>query len=128
MGLLSDSDLVTSQLLHLLDGAGLRRLLTSRGASGILQLAGDDENELEDIRDVLGSRRRRKVRTSENRFPAVPSEEGKKLMDGGVFGSSDSDKQNRIQRKNRLARKLMSREQGTNRSHSTRGNSALSQV
>ncbi|CAK7206271.1 hypothetical protein SEUCBS139899_009058 [Sporothrix eucalyptigena] len=40
--------------------------------------------------EVFGSsRRRRQQQRDPNRFPKVPSEEGRKLMDSGVFGSTE---------------------------------------
>lgn len=122
---------VPAQLMQLLGHAGLRRILASHraGGSGItVQLDEDDQEGLEDRYDALGTRRKQRAKGWKNKFPPVPSEEGKKLMDGGVFGSSGYYRDNRMQRKTRLARKLMSRELGIDRYHSARANNAVSQV
>lgn len=117
--------------MQLLGHAGLRRILANHRAGGsgmTLQLDDEDEDEVEDGSSGLGNRTRRRAKGSKNRFPPVPSEEGKKLMDGGVFGSSEYYRDTRMKRKIRLAGKLMSRELGTDRNHLTRANAAVSQV
>jgi hypothetical protein len=117
--------------MQLLGHAGLRRLLTRHRAlgSGItLELDEEDQDGLEDGDNGLGTPRNRRARGSNKKFPPVPSEEGTKLMDGGNFGSSGYYRDNRMQRKTRLARRLMSRELGTDRYHSTQMTSAVSQV
>lgn len=122
---------VPAQFMQLLGHAGLRRILASHGAGGsgiTVQLDEDDPDGLEDRYGALGTRRRQGAKGCNNKFPPVPSEEGKKLMDGGVFGSRGYYTDNRMQKKTRLARKLMSRELGTDRYHSTRATSAVSQV
>lgn len=116
--------------MQLLGHAGLRRIFANHraGGSGItLQL--DDRNEILD--DGVGNpatRRRRHDKSSGKRFPAVPSEEGKKLMDDGVFGSNEYYRDRTKKNNTRLARKLMSRELGAGRSQFTRTPSAISQV
>ncbi len=116
--------------MQLLGHAGLRRIFANHraGGSGItLQL--DDGNEiLGDGFGGLATRRRRRAKGSSNRFPTVPSEEGKKLMDGGDFGSNEYYRDKTRKRNTRLARKLMSRELGTGKGQSTRTSSAISQV
>ena len=122
---------VPAQLMRLLGHAGLRRLLTNHRTGGTditLQLSGDDDDESEDAYIGPGTRRRRKVRESKNNFPPIPSEEGRRLMDGGVFGSNECYRDRRIKRKTRLARKLLSRESGTDPSESTRATNSMSQV
>lgn len=117
--------------MQLLGHAGLRRILANHraGGSGItLELDEEDEDQLENGHGGLGSRPRRRAKGLKNRFPPVPSEEGKKLMDTGIFGSSECYRDNRIKRKTRLVRKLMSRELGTSRSDFTRANRAIAQV
>ena len=116
--------------MQLLGHAGLRRIFANHraGGSGItLQL--DDGNEiLDDGLGGLATRRRRCAKGSSNKFPPVPSEEGKKLMHGGVFGSNEYYRDTTRKRNTRLARKLMSRELGAGRGQSTRTSSAISQV
>jgi WD repeat-containing protein 23 len=114
--------------MQLLGHAGLRRMFANHnnGGGGItLQI---DEDELDDGFGILGSRRRQRARSTKNQFPAVPSEIGQKLMDGGVFGTSEYYRDSLRKRNKKLARKLMSRELGNDRNHSTRATSAVSQV
>lgn len=60
-----------------------------------------------------------------NRFPKVPSEEGRKLMESGVFGLSDTD----LRTKKRIARQLLDREIGLgDRMSRKRTNGVLAQV
>ena len=116
--------------MQLLGHAGLRRMFANHraGGSGItLQL--DDGNEvLDDGHGGLSTRRRRCAKGSSKIFPPVPSEEGKKLMDGGVFGSNEYYRDIAMESNTRLARKLMNRELGTGRGQSTTTASAISQV
>ena len=116
--------------MQLLAHAGLRQIFSNgrAGGSGItLQL--DDRNEiLDDGFGGLATRRRRREKGSGKRFPLVPSEEGKKLMDGGVFGSNEYYRDMTRKRNTRLVGKLMNRELGPGRGQSTRTASAISQV
>lgn len=60
-----------------------------------------------------------------NRFPKVPSEEGRKLMQSGVFGSNDDD----TQPKKQIARLILEREIGMgDRMQRKRDNGVLAQV
>ena len=120
--------IVPSQLMQLLGHAGLSRMFASHGngAGGItLQI---DEDELDDGFGGLRSRLRRRRKSARNKFPAVPSEVGQRLMDSGIFGTSEYYRDNLRKRSERLARKLMSRELGNDRNHSSRATSAISQV
>ena len=116
--------------MQLLEHAGLRQIFSNSraGGSGItLQL--DDRNEvLEDGLGSLATRRRRREKGPSKRFPLAPSEEGKKLMEGGVFGSNQYYRDMTRKRNTRLAAKLMNRELGPGRAQSTRTASAISQV
>ena len=76
----------------------------------------------------LATRRRRRDKGSGKKFPPVPSEEGKKLMDGGVFGSNEYYRDTTRKRNTKLARKLMSRELGTSGNQTTGTVTAISQV
>lgn len=116
--------------MQLLGHTGLRRIFANHRAGGAgITVQLDDGNEiLEDGFGGLGTRRRRRAKGSNNRFPLVPSEEGQKLMDGGVFGSNEYYRDTTRKRNTRLARKLMSRELGSGRAQSTRTASAISQV
>ena len=117
--------------MQLLGHAGLRRIFANHraGGSGITL----EMNEEEDDNDVdgyngLGTRRRTRARRPKHKFPPVPSTVGQILMDGGVFGSNEFYRDTLRKRKTRLARKLMSRELGTDRDTATRGASAITQV
>jgi WD repeat-containing protein 23 len=60
-----------------------------------------------------------------NRFPKVPSSEGRKLMDSGVFGTSDYD----LRPKKQIARRILDREIGLgDRIQRKRNNGVLAQV
>lgn len=117
--------------MQLLGHAGLRRIFANHRAGGAgIALQLDDGNEILDV--GLGGRATRRSRcakgSTNNKYPPVPSEEGKKLMDGGVFGSNEYYRDITRKRNMRLARKLMSRELGSGTGHSTRVASAISQV
>ena len=116
--------------MQLLRHAGLHRTSASHQGDGsgiILQL--DDGNEiLDDGFGGLATRRRRRDKGSGKKFPPVPSEEGKKLMDGGVFGNNEYYRDITRKRNTRLSRRLMNRELGTGGDQSTRTVSAISQV
>ena len=115
--------------MQLLSRARLRQTSASHGAGGsgiTLQL--DDRNGILDGFGGLATRRRRRDKGSGKKFPPVPSEEGKKLMDGGVFGTNEFYRDMTRKKNTRLARKLMSRELGTVGGQSARTASAISQV
>lgn len=116
--------------MQLLGHAGLRRIFANHraGDSGItLQL--DDGNEiLDDGLGGLATRRRQRTKGSSNKYPPLPSKVGKKLMDGGVFGSNEYYRDTTRKTNTRLARKLMSRELGSGRGQSLQVASAISQV
>jgi WD repeat-containing protein 23 len=60
-----------------------------------------------------------------NRFPKVPSPEGRKLMQSGVFGSNDND----LRPKKQIARRILEREIGLgDRMQRKRDNGVLAQV
>ena len=104
--------------MRLLGHAGLRRILANHraGGSGItLELDGEDADDSEDWYGVPVTRRRRRTKSRKNTYPPVPSEQGKILMDEGKFGSNNYYRDKRVGRKTRLARKLVSRELGTDR-------------
>ena len=116
-----------AQIVRLFGHAGLRRILATHGqgnARFTVNLDGGENDEEEGI----GSQRRRRTKTWKNKFPPIPSMEGKKLMDGGLFGNCEYYKDKRIKRGTMLARKLMSREIGSQRIEATRCTGALSQV
>ena len=117
--------------MQLLGHAGLRRILANHrpGGSGItLEIEDDVEIGLDADSGGLGTRRKRRAKAWKNRFPPVPNAEGRRLMDDGVFGVSEYYKDRRVKRKTRLARKLMSREQGQTWNDINKSASAISQV
>ncbi|KAJ9155652.1 WD repeat domain-containing protein [Pleurostoma richardsiae] len=58
--------------------------------------------------DGWSSRRRRRTPPDPNRFPKVPSEKGRELMESGKFGSTDRH----IATQKKLARRILDRELG----------------
>ncbi len=105
--------------MQLLGHAGLRRIFANHTVPG----SGDDD-------DDTGSsgRRRRRVKRDPNRFPKVPSEEGRRLMDGGTFGNREPWQDVLKKRKSKLARQLMYRELGIDANHAAKANEVISQV
>ena len=107
----------------------LRTSANDRAGGSGLTLQLDDRNEiLDDGFGGLATWRRRRDKNSGKKFPPVPSEDGKKLMDGGVFGKNEYYRDMTRGRNRRLARKLMSRELGTGTGPCARTASAISQV
>ena len=114
--------------MRLLGHAGLRRLLENHrsGDSGMtLEI---DDGDLDAETGGLANHRRTRAKSLKHRFPSVPSAEGKRLMEGGVFGASDYYRDRRMQTKSRLARKLLGREQGLRRNEVNWKPSIASQV
>ncbi|KAI0468985.1 WD40-repeat-containing domain protein [Xylaria cf. heliscus] len=85
------------ELLDLLGGRNL----------GIL-LNGDDDD---DDDGNWGPRVRRRRTLDPNRFPKVPSEKGRELMNSGTFGANDISSP--LRTKKQLARRILERELGT---------------
>ena len=115
--------IVSAQILQLLGHAGLQRLFANHGASGVQAILTDDDDGTFGV-----GRRRRRPRTSGPKFPKVPSEQGKKLMDSGTFGSNEYYHDLLRKRKPRLATRLMQRELGIDDSRLKRTNRLMSQV
>lgn len=115
-------------MMQLLGNAGLQRLFTSHRASGSRALNADDDGEIEDGYGGPSIGRNRRAKEGKLKFPPVPSEEGKKLMESGNFGRNEYYEDILRKRKNRLSRRLMSRELGTNADHPLRSNRLMSQV
>jgi len=98
--------------MQLLGHAGLRRIFANHGDSRAAANGDEDENEDEDETYRSGTRPRRRTKRAKYPYPAVPSEEGTKLMRSGTFGCTEYY-QDVLKRKNkRLARRLLSRELG----------------
>ena len=81
-------------------------LLRNRDLESVL-FNGEDEDDAEEIFSRWGRRRRRPAKDP-NRFPKVPSAEGAKLMESGVFGVTDYNKRAHKQ----LMRRMLERELG----------------
>ncbi|KAI1819958.1 WD40-repeat-containing domain protein [Xylaria intraflava] len=81
-------------------------LLRSRHLGILLDGDGDDDN------DNWGhSHRLRRQRTADpNRFPKVPSDQGRDLMNSGTFGTSDVSSP--LRKRKQLARRMLDRELG----------------
>ena len=115
--------------MQLLGHAGLRQLLAQHRTA----VGGDDDDDDDDDDDMdyvgrLGSRRRRRPKCGKTQYPKVPSEEGQKLMDVGVFGTSAYYRDRRTKTKVKLSRKLLGRELGNDRGQTTRSTGAIAQV
>lgn len=123
------------QILHLLGHSGLRQLFSTggfmTGASGrrsrrFMPDEDEDEDESEPATgyDPVGPRRRRgRGRAA---FQKVPSDEGRELMNAGVFGSNYRPEDS-IKRKKRLAYNVMQRELGLGSNGRQRNESRLIQ-
>ncbi|KAI1419058.1 WD40-repeat-containing domain protein [Xylaria sp. FL1777] len=86
------------ELLNLLRGRNL----------GIL-LNGNEDDDDEDFDDWTHRLRRRRP-LDPNRFPKVPSEKGRELMNSGTFGANDISSP--FSKKKQLARRILDRELG----------------
>ena len=107
--------------MQLLGHAGLRRIFANH--SGALIDVDDDGGTY-----AAGRRRRRPYQPRQHRYPAVPSEEGTKLMRSGTFGCTAYDRETLKRRNKRLATRIMNRELGVERSHSTSQDNIMAQV
>ena len=76
----------------------------------------DDDDDDADLNPVW-RRRRRRTKPDPNRFPKVPSDEGKELMNSGTFGFNEVQTVNSGDRNNigkkKLARRILDRELAT---------------
>lgn len=114
-----------TQMMRLLGNAGLRRLFTNHGASEFGALNADDDGEIEDGYGGPSAGRKRRPKGAKH---PIPNEEGRKLMNSDTFGRNEYYEDILRKRKNRLSRRLMSRELGTNVDHPLRSNRLMSQV
>ena len=117
-----------NHIMQLLGRAGLRRILQTRGVSNVTIGPGDGDGN--DGRfGFLGTRRSsRRTRNNNDQLPKVPSEEGRRLMDSGTFGSNEYYKDMLRRRKKKFSRRLLSRELGIDNDYSHRANKLISQV
>ncbi|KAL9587224.1 MAG: hypothetical protein Q9212_000383 [Teloschistes hypoglaucus] len=96
------------QIMRLFGHAGLRGLFTNHRSNS----AGNPPDDDDHLDNGYGSRRGRRGKASKGRYPAIPSEEGEKLMATGTFGESQHYEDRLRNRKGRLATRLMYRELG----------------
>ncbi|OTB02870.1 hypothetical protein M426DRAFT_61461 [Hypoxylon sp. CI-4A] len=85
-----------------------RQVLDFLRRSNVGHLIFSEDDDDEDIIRLGNFRRRREL--DPNRFPKVPSEKGRELMNSGTFGASDI--YSTIDTKKRLARRILDREMG----------------
>lgn len=101
-------------LFNLLQTAGFRGLLQRH----TLQMGDEDATEDatdDDDENPRWARLRRRQRPDPDRFPKVPSEEGRELMNSGLFGSNEvqsvsSEDRSYFRNKKKLARRVLDRE------------------
>ncbi|KAG8624797.1 hypothetical protein KVT40_007864 [Elsinoe batatas] len=102
------------QLLQLLGGAGVCGLFANHGIR--VQVADDDEDDDGGEGNygygAWGRRMRRRRPTEEFKWPPVPNPEGQKLIQEGVFGMNEPEKDTLKRRKKKLAYRTMMRELG----------------
>ncbi len=130
----ADAVAVTSaQLLEILrTNAPFRQLLTrgvfsGRAANTSVDDEEDDDGEARNGR--FGSRRRRKPQNCENKYPRIPSDEGRELMRSGIYGSRDHFGDISRKRKRNISERLMWRRLGDDaRGSYRRANRLISQV
>ena len=125
--------MTSAQLLALLrTNAPLRRLFADSAMEEQSANTGNHEHEEEyglTGYGGFGTRRRRRPTNFEDKYPKVPSEEGKALMRSGSYGSRDDFADIRRRRKNNMSERLMWRQLGTKaRGSYRRANRLISQA
>ncbi len=125
--------MTSAQLLEILrTNAPFRQLLTRGVFHGRAANIGIDEDE-DDDREArngrFGSRRRRRPQNCENKYPKIPSDEGREIMRSGIYGSRDHFGDIRRKRKKNISERLMWRRLGEDaRGSYRRANRLISQV
>lgn len=116
-------------MMRLFGQAGLGELfgLHQTSGSGFPNVDNDDD-DLEYGYGGPGTRRKQRSKSTKARFPLVPSENGKILMNTGTFGENEYYKDVLRKRKSRLGIRLMNRELGIGKFSSTKANRLISQV
>ncbi|KAF3002291.1 hypothetical protein G7054_g5254 [Neopestalotiopsis clavispora] len=113
------ADDITQRVVRLIGNPRIaltqRQLLAMLRGSNLGHYIFDDDDD-EDAGPWARRRQRRHSRDP-NRFPKVPSEKGRELMDSGTFGSTEQ--QRSIKAKKRIARRILDREMGID-SHASR--------
>ncbi|MCJ1356489.1 MAG: hypothetical protein MMC33_006484 [Icmadophila ericetorum] len=121
-----------NQILQLLGHAGLRRIFANTDMAGLRAVNRDDEED-DDDEDGFGGyggllgRYRRRPKSNRVKPPPVPSEEGRKLMDSGCFGSNVCYREMLRKHQPRLNRRLMDRELGMDFKKLRRQNKLITQ-
>ncbi|KAI1106025.1 WD40 repeat-like protein [Jackrogersella minutella] len=100
-------DIINSRRTGLLSRRQVLDFLRRSNLGHLVFGEGDDEDD--DIDPRFGHRRRRR-QLDPDRFPKVPSDEGRELMNSGTFGANDT--RTPIRTKKLLARWIIDREMG----------------
>ncbi|KAI1629131.1 1-alkyl-2-acetylglycerophosphocholine esterase [Exophiala viscosa] len=128
--------LTTADIRGLLQAsAPLRQLILSRyrfiGPGG-RDLFAEDEDEDDDLTDdyeryggLHGRRRRRRPKPAGDRFPKVPSDNGRALMNSGLYGTREDDVDIRRKRRRTVSERLMWRRLGLDARSSMRRQNRL---
>lgn len=137
-----------TQILQLLSQAGFRNIFqgggpTTRSQARRATAEDDDEDDAADDSDDddgtyagYGARRPRRSRRrfEGERYPKIPSDKGKELMDSGTFGTSDHCdhsacglpfSQTNMHKRRKLARRMFDREMGVEQRGRARALNAL---
>ncbi|KAI8627826.1 WD40-repeat-containing domain protein [Xylariaceae sp. FL1651] len=87
-----------------------REVLTLLRGRNLGVLLNEDDEDDDEMHLNWGQRLRRRRTLDPNRFPKVPSEKGRELMNSGTFGANDISSP--IRKKKQLARRIIDRELG----------------
>ncbi|TAQ85491.1 hypothetical protein B7494_g6187 [Chlorociboria aeruginascens] len=108
------------------------RLLQNSQIGRLFHFVSGDELQFEDDEDEESAWRRwtRRPKPDPNRFPKVPSDKGRELMNSGIFGSDEvhasrGSRPNNISEVKKLARRILDRELATEDSARRRVNQRL---
>ena len=97
--------------MQLLGHAGIARIFAANYGYGQRRHQFDDDDDESEPDTGYGGVARKRRGRGRAAFQKVPSEEGKELMNTGIFGSNDRA-ENTVKRKKKLAYRLMQRELG----------------
>lgn len=105
--LTSDLAVTRNQMLNFLRSRGIQQLFGEDGGGNALFGVDDDDDEY----DPRGQRRRRRGVRPTDPFPKVPSDEGRALMESGIFGTNERQAAT-YKRRTKLGNRMMKRELG----------------
>ena len=127
---LTSSIVTMEQINQVLGQHGpLRRLLMSHYRLVNRRDQDEDDEDYSLGYGGFSNRRRRKPKAGGNRFPKVPSEQGRALMASGIYGGRDNFTDVRRKRKTNVSERLMWRQLGLDpRSSTRRANRLIAQV